>query len=170
MAELRVAEERLTVASVREFRAHPDRAAVAAATSAWGLQLPTQANGVSGNAELGCAWIEPNAWLLIAAGARALPEPVPGVLITDVSDRTAAFRVSGQGARDVIAAGCDPALVRHGVGARTRFAGLANAVLQQLGEDDYRLIVDVSIAHAIAAWLALTTPTKGRGNFENRFP
>jgi sarcosine oxidase gamma subunit len=74
-------------------------------------------------------------------------------LITDISDRIAVFSIKGESARDIIAAGCDPHLVRPGVMARTRFAGMANVIVEQWAEADYRLLIDVSVAGVLAAWL-----------------
>jgi heterotetrameric sarcosine oxidase gamma subunit len=87
-------------------------------------------------------------------------------LVTDVSARSAAFELSGPGARDVIAAGCDPVLTSPGRVARTRFANLCTVLIVQLDTDRYRVLVDVSIAETFADWLSVTaaTGTRHRSN------
>jgi heterotetrameric sarcosine oxidase gamma subunit len=154
-SRVRIVEEpRLDTVSVRQSRMRPDRAAIAAIVARWGLELPDRANGLRGAADLGCAWIEPSAWLLTSTSARQTPASATGVLVTDASDRFAAFRVSGPASIDVVAAGCDPAIVGSASAcARTRFASLCTAIIQRWAEDDYRFLVDVSIAQVFARWL-----------------
>jgi heterotetrameric sarcosine oxidase gamma subunit len=153
MGNVALVEELLSVYSVREFRAKPDAVAVSAALAAWQLRSPAKPNALTGDAQRSCAWVEPHAWTVVSAETRAAPPSTPSTLVTDVSDRTAAFRLTGKGARDVIAAACDPQILQPGFGARTRFASIANALLQQWDVDDYRVMVDISIAPVVAAWL-----------------
>lgn len=147
-AQLRIVEERsLQCVSIRKSRRLQDADALA---------LPSEPNVLRGSAEQGCVRVEPHAWLLISASEQATPSFGPGVLVTDLSDRFAAFRITGPLATDVIAAGCDPAIAGVGRFARTRFASLATAMIQRWASDDYRVLVDVSIAWAFAEWLRQT--------------
>ena len=147
-AQLRIVEERsLQCVSVRKSRRLQNADALA---------LPREPNVLRGSADQGSVRVEPHAWLLISASAQATTSFGPGVLVTDVSDRFTAFRITGALATDVIAAGCDPAVVGAGRFARTRFASLATAMIQRWASDDYRVLVDVSIAWAFAEWLRQT--------------
>jgi sarcosine oxidase gamma subunit len=154
---LRIAEEPfLTVVSLRQARVRSNPETIRSAVGMWQLDLPLKANGLTGTPVCGCAWIEPHAWLVTSIGAIATPATPAGILMTSLSDRFAAFRLSGAAAVDVIAAACDPNILEPMSGARTRFAGLSSAHIQQWADQDYRLMVDVSIAETIAKWLQQT--------------
>jgi heterotetrameric sarcosine oxidase gamma subunit len=151
---LRIVEEPfLGAISLRQARVRTDHSAAAAAAALWQLELPTRPNGLTGTVRRGCAWIEPNAWLLTASDGSPPPAGAAGVLITDLSDRFAAFRLTGPAASGVIAAGCDPAIVPRNAQARTRFAALASAMIQRWNDADWRILVDVSLAQTFADWL-----------------
>lgn len=148
-ARLQIVEEpALCVVSVRKSRTLQDVAA-----------MPVEPNVLSGSAEHGSVRIEPHAWLMTSTSAAQKPPSATGVLVTEISDRLCAFRVTGALATDVIASGCDPAIVGAGKFARTRFASLATAMIQRWAADDYRVMVDVSIAWAFAGWLRQTAAT-----------
>ncbi|HZP13014.1 MAG TPA: hypothetical protein VFB36_11390 [Nevskiaceae bacterium] len=149
-AQLRIVEERsLQCISVRKSRRlQTDPSA-----------LPSEPNALEGTAEQGSVRIEPHAWLITSSTAGAHGAPYgssSGMLVTEISDRLVAFRITGPRATDIIAAGCDPAIVASGRFARTRFASLATAMIQRWATDDYRVLVDVSIAWAFAEWLRRT--------------
>lgn len=151
---LRIAEEPfLSIISLRSSRRQPDNSAVGCCLEPLGLSLPEASNGLSGNAQLGCCRFEPKAWLLTGVEPLLPQATEPGVLATTVSDRLVAFRLSGPAATQLIAAGCDPAIVRSGACARTRFAGFATVLIQRWDDQDYRLLLDVSIARSFAGWL-----------------
>lgn len=139
--------------SLRQSRTAADAAALAAAFAALARVRPERPNALAGTAEAGCGWLEPHAWVL--TGALPSAAGLPGsLLLTDISDRTAAFVATGPGASDLIAAGCDPRMVGPGTMARTRFGGIATVIVQRWADQEYRLLVDVSIAPAFAAWMA----------------
>lgn len=148
-----VEEPLLTIISLRQSRRQPDYSAVSNWLRPLGLSLPSTANGLSGNEQLGCCWFEPQAWLVTGAVPAAPGAPEAGVLATTISDRLAAFRLTGPAAAQVIAAGCDPSIVRTMRCARTRFAGFATVLIQRWGDEDYRLLIDVSLARSFAGWL-----------------
>lgn len=151
---LRIVEEPfLTIISLRKSRRQLDNSAVNNCLRSLGASLPQVANGLTGNAQLGCCWFEPNAWLVTGALPLAPCTPEAGLLATTISDRLAAFRLTGAAAGQVIAAGCDASIVKGRACARTRFAGLATVLIQRWDEEDYRLLVDVSIARSFAGWL-----------------
>jgi heterotetrameric sarcosine oxidase gamma subunit len=152
---LRIVEEPfLGAISLRQARVRTDHSAAAAASAQWQLELPEKPNGLTGSAQRGCAWVEPNAWLLTASDASRPPSGPTGVLITDLSDRFAAFRLTGPAAAGIIAAGCDPAIVPRNAQARTRFAALTTAMIQRWDDQDWRILVDVSLAQTFADWLS----------------
>lgn len=151
---LRIVEEPfLNIVSLRRSRRLPDSSAMNRWLGSLGLSLPPSANGLSGDAELGCCWFEPHAWLVTAASPVSIGTPEAGVLATRISDRLAAFRLTGPAAAQVIAAGCDPSILKRQTGARTRFAGFATVLIQQWGEDDHRLLIDVGLARSFSGWL-----------------
>jgi sarcosine oxidase gamma subunit len=154
---LRIAEEPfLSVVSLRQARVRPNPEAIRGAVGLWHLDPPLEANGLAGTPVCGCAWIEPHAWLVTSIGAAATPSAPAGILMTDLSDRFTAFRLSGAAAVGVIGAACDPNILKPLSGARTRFAGLCIAHIQQWADRDYRLMVDVSVAEIVAKWLQQT--------------
>src|SRR2546422_651009 len=99
-ARLRIVEEpSLAAVSIRKSRRMRDVDALA---------LPSEPNVLSGSAEQGCVRFEPHAWLLTSTSSvldQSRREGRPtNALMTDVSDRLVAFRISGPLATDVIAA------------------------------------------------------------------
>jgi sarcosine oxidase gamma subunit len=146
----------LRVFSVRRSLRQKDLREIEEAARAWQLDLPSKQNATTGTADCGCSWIEPNAWLMTSIGPKSAPAGGLRVLVTDLSDRFAAFRVKGRYAVDVVAAGCDAEMFSRAAYARTRFASLTTAMIQRWSEDDYRFLVDVSIASVFAQWLRQT--------------
>lgn len=138
--------------SLRRSRKASDVASLDAYFRSVGIDKPSKPNALSGTLALGCAWLEPQAWLICSA------QPIPAtdsaeLMGTDISDRVGQFLVSGSGARDVIAAGCDASIVATGSMARTRFGGMANVIIERYTEQTYRLTIDVSLSTALASWL-----------------
>lgn len=151
---LRIIEEPfLHIISLRKSRRQLDNATVNNWLRSIGLGLPQVPNALCGDAGLGCCWLEPNAWLVTAAAPVAMRAAETGLLPTIISDRLAVFRLKGPMATQLIAAGCDPSIVRNGACARTRFASFATVLIQQWGDQDYRLLLDVSLARGFADWL-----------------
>src|SRR5690606_17859847 len=71
-ARLRISEAPwTTVVSLRPSRKLADAGGIVEQLRAYGLDAPTRPNGLSGTAELGCAWLEPKAWLVLSE--RLLP-------------------------------------------------------------------------------------------------
>ena len=152
--QLRIVEEPfLTIISLRQSRRLTNNTAVNNWLRSLGLNLPQAANGLAGDAQLGCCWLEPNAWLVTSTMPAVSRASETGLLATTISDRLIAFRVSGPMAAEVIAAGCDADIVKTGACARTRFAEFATVLIQRWGDNDYRLLLDVSIARSFAGWL-----------------
>lgn len=138
-AGVRISEAPFTrVVSVRQSRKSPDTRAAQDYVKTLGGQA---------------LHLEPRAWLVLSEQLLADAQPPPDLMVTDLSDRFALFRIGGPGALDVIASGCDPTLVPVGAGIRTRFGAMANVVIERRSENDCRLAVDVSIAGAMASWL-----------------
>jgi heterotetrameric sarcosine oxidase gamma subunit len=150
---LRVSEAPLTtVLSLRPSRNASHAGGITEQLRAYGLEAPTQPNGLSGSIELGCAWLEPRAWLVLSE--RPLPAAAQTILsVTDISDRVCLIKLDGVAARDLIAAGCDTSMLRPGRMARVRFAGMVNLIIECHAESAYRLAVDVSFAEPLMAWL-----------------
>jgi len=142
----------LQVLSLRSSKMHASEQALSTLLAPLGLQAPRAANALQGNPQRSCSWLEPHAWLLVSESAVEFGKQAHW-LITDISDRIAVFSVRGEHARDIIAAGCDPHLVHPGAMARTRFGGIANVIVAQWAETDYRLLIDVSVAGVFAPWL-----------------
>jgi len=157
---MRILEEPfLHIISLRKSRRQLDNSVVNNWLSSIGVGLPQASNALSGDAQLGCCWLEPNAWLVTAVAPVVMRAAEAGLLATTISDRLAVFRLSGPLAVQVLAAGCDPAIVKNGACARTRFSSFATILIQQWGEQDYRLLVDVSVAKSFAGWLLDTSRT-----------
>ena len=157
MADVRIEPLPVHFASLRLSRKVPADA-VAPLLAAAGVAVPGAPCSFGGDATKLCAWVEPRAWLLMGDAPLALAS-TPQALVTDVSARSAVFELVGPGARDLVAAGCDPALVVPGRVARTRFASLCTALIVQLAPDRYRIVVDVSIAATVADWLNVSAGT-----------
>lgn len=170
-AGVRVAEEPLL--PVQSLRSARSQATDTAALTEWlGAATPTAANRFGGDAHLSCAWVEPRAWLLLGAAPAPPAAARHTLLITDLSDRHAAFRVSGGRAGELLAAalGGPAALeaLRAGRCVRSKFAEEVEVFVQQFADApaDYRLLFDAGLAHYAADWLCdaarLLTETRER--------
>lgn len=149
-AGLRVVEEPfLQIASLRLSR-KADRASALAALP---FDLPSTPNGWTGSTELSLARFEPNAWMLMSATLRPLPESQGAWVVTDLSSRLASFLVRGARAPAVLAAATSVSLPPAGF-TRTLFAETVPVLVQRLGDNDYRLLIDVSLAEYLSSWLA----------------
>lgn len=145
---LRVREESfLHLSSLRLSRqADPETFA-----STFPLALPLRPNTFKGSAEQGVARYEPRAWLVIGTEASALPARAE-CCVTDLSARLAGFRIEGAASERLLRS--STAVIPPAGGfVRTFFAEHYAVLLQRLGDDDWRLLVDVSLAQAMADWL-----------------
>jgi len=159
-AGLRVVEEPfLQLASLRLSK----KADRSSALGALPFDLPSTPNGWTGSAELSLARFEPNAWMLISIATRSLPESQGPWLVTDLSSRLASFRLQGARAPAVLASATSVTLPPAGF-TRTLFAETTPVLLQRLGDNEYRLLIDVSLAEYLSSWLAdasqMTVPGK----------
>jgi heterotetrameric sarcosine oxidase gamma subunit len=153
-AEIRISEEPfLHLSSVRLSRTG-DPAAIKALLPLSLGQLP---NTFSGDADHAIARYEPRAWIVISRQPIQLPTDVAGCLVTDLSARLACFRISGTGAAKILASSTSVAPALGGF-VRTIFAENYAVLLQRLGEQDYRLLVDAGLAQSCADWLLDTAP------------
>jgi len=139
------------------IRARAGVEAIRDALAAAGLEAPAAPNHFSGDASRACAWIEPQAWLLLSQSPLAVA--TAGALITDLSDRFIGFRLRGAGAPEILQAGLSigatARLLATGRCARARFGEEIEAFVQQLSDaPEYRLLLDVSLARYAKQWLA----------------
>lgn len=117
------------------------------------LSLAQLPNTFSGDADYCVARYEPRAWIVISSQLAKLPVDIPGCLVTDLSARLAGFRITGAAAQKILASSTSVAVPLGGF-VRTMFAENYAVLLQRIAEQDYRLLVDVSLAHSCADWLA----------------
>lgn len=152
-ARLRISEAPwTTVVSLRPSRKAADAGGIVEQLRAYGLDAPIHPNNLSGTAELGCAWLEPNAWLVLSE--RPLPAASQTILsVTDISERVCLIKLEGAAARELLAAGCDTSMLLPGTMARVRFAGMVNLIIECHSEGEFRLAVDVSLAQVLTGWL-----------------
>jgi sarcosine oxidase gamma subunit len=147
-ASLRIVEEPfLRIVSVRASRKGD-----IAIRQQWPIPSALSPNTFEGTSAQSVARFEPLAWMLIGDGGMETPASIDGCLVTDLSSRLTAFRITGPAAVDVLAssAGVHP---RPGGFLRTLFAESYAVLLQGFDDADFRLLVDVSLARACADWL-----------------
>ncbi|NGY04130.1 hypothetical protein [Solimonas terrae] len=148
-AHVRIVEEPfLRLISVR-FSRQVELAAVAERLQLSATQAP---NSYLASAGREAARYEPRAWLLIGGPDDALPSAVAGSLVTDLSARLASFRIGGTAATRILGSSTSVCPAPGGF-VRTLFAESYPVLLQCLGVQDFRLLVDVSLASACADWL-----------------
>jgi sarcosine oxidase subunit gamma len=147
-----------------------DLAVAAALETAFGATLGATippVRRIAGGLAGGAAWMAPDELLLFvprteaAARAAALDAALEGThrLVADVSDARAAFRITGPGAREVIAKGAPvdlhPAAFRPGDLRRTRLGQVACAFwIPEAAPATIELVVFRSVAAFVAQWLA----------------
>jgi heterotetrameric sarcosine oxidase gamma subunit len=155
---LRIVEEPfLTVLSVR--RSHAGSGDAAIVVAALGSTPPAQPNDFTGDATASCAWVEPHAWWLVRAADAPIGQPIvpTAFILTDISDRIAAFRVTGELATVLLAAatavGVTPQALASGRCAKTRFAEEVEVMIQQLGPVEFRVLIDAALAQYASDWL-----------------
>jgi len=138
--------------------------AVAAASAAFGVALPTTPTRSASKGERTAFWLGPDEWLLIAAEGDpaalqqtldTAPAGVPHALV-DVSNRQTALLIEGPGAATALNAGTplDLSVAAFPVGmvARTIFEK-AEIVLWRSGEQSFRVEVWRSFAPYVQALL-----------------
>lgn len=97
----------------------------------------------------------PEEWLCLDAGARAVESAVgSNALVLDVGDAYEGWRVTGAGARDLLARACAVELARLPAGSATRVLMGAVGVVVRIVEDGCELRVDRSYADWFANWIA----------------
>lgn len=144
-----VEEPFLQVVSLRLSR----KAERSAALGVLPFDLPASPNSWTGSAELALARFEPNAWMLLSATPRSLPASDASWVVTELSSRLASFRLSGEQAAKVLGSGTSVVLPAGGF-TRSLFAETVPVLIQRLGDADYRLLIDVSLAEYLSSWLA----------------
>lgn len=140
-----------------------------AATGAAGVDFPG-VRRISQVGERGLAWMSPDELLALAPYGevaelrRSMDVHLSGThhLALDVSDARAMFRLTGVGAREVLAKGAPIDLSRAAFGPgdfrRTRIGQVAAAIWQnddtgEAGEEVFELICFRSVAEHVFAWL-----------------
>ena len=141
----------------------------AAVEGALGFALP-EPNRAAGNDGVGVLWLGPDEWLVTcnadheAALLRSLGNALAGIhaAVTDVTDTRTVTRVSGPGAREVLATGCTldlhPRVFAAGHVAQSTLAK-AEVILHQTAADDaadgpaYEIYVLRSFADYLWRWL-----------------
>ena len=139
-----VEEPFLQIASLRLSRRADRDAALS--------ELPQTPNQWTGDTQRSAARFEPNAWMLIGESAVAPPDGGTW-LLTDLSSRLASVRVRGAHATQVLASATAAPLGDQAF-VRTQFAETAAVLIQRLTAEDYRVLIDVSLAEYLMAWLA----------------
>lgn len=124
---------------------------------ALGVVLPRQACRSAVSGSRAALWLGPDEWLLIADHADGWPR-VEGAAISfvDVSHRSVALELKGEGAEDVLASACpldlDSATFPAGTCVRTLF-GKCEIVLWRTANGAFWL--DVTRSHADYVWRVL---------------
>lgn len=96
----------------------------------------------------------PEEWLCLDANARSVESAVgANALVIDVGDAYEGWRVSGAGARDLLARACAVELAQLPVGAATRVLMGTVGVVVRAVDDGYELRVDRSYADWFASWI-----------------
>jgi sarcosine oxidase, subunit gamma len=158
--KLAVSDGRLTVrpappASRHVLRCKPGDAAYVG--KALGITLPVQACRSTVSGQSAALWLGPDEWLLIAGYGDARPR-VEGVAMSlvDVSHRSIALEVKGEGAEDVLTSACPldlhSAAFPPGSCVRTLF-GNCEIALWRKAVDAFWL--DVARSHADYVWRLL---------------
>lgn len=141
-----------------------DKAFLAAAKTALGLDLPLEAGGTAGDAALRVFWLGPDEWWILCPEEAEDPAPklakaLAGqhVAITDVGESRTCIRVSGPKARMLLEKGCPLDLHARNFGAG-RCAGtvLAKAAIVLHQTDDgptYEVYVLRSFSEYLWMWL-----------------
>lgn len=152
------------LAPAARFILQGERAARDAATRAFGLSLPEEACRAHADGERAALWLGPDEHLLLAPAGEAgrlqaeLGAALQGLAhsLVEVSQRQAAFAVTGPRARDLIASGCpldlDPESFPVGMCARTLFAK-TEVVLWRRSAEEYHLEVARSFAGYVLEWM-----------------
>ena len=133
------------------------------AAAARALGLPLAPNTTRTDGERTTLWLGPDEWLAVgpdgdaAAIAQELEAAGAGWVSTvDLSSNRTAIDLTGPGVRDLLAAGCSLDLHPRAFGpdrcAQTMLAR-AQVILEQRGEDAFRVHVRGSFAVYLASWL-----------------
>lgn len=149
-----------------------------AVTGVTGVDFPGQ-RGVNSVGERGAAWMSPDEILILVPHAEAetvvatLTAALAGhhALVVNVSDARAMFRISGPGAREVIAKGApvdmDPAHFAPGTIRRSRLGQIAAAFWVNGDDGSIDVICFRSVAQFVFDWLAMAAR---EGSLPGYFP
>jgi sarcosine oxidase, subunit gamma len=148
-----------------DLRIEPADPAAADVGSHLGVDLPTTPSTWIEAGDTRVIWLGPDEWLVtnrsqtpqeLEAGLR---DAVGGRgAVVDVSAQRTTLRLTGEHARDVLAAGCaidlHPSVFRRGAAAQT-LLGLTGVVLLALDDtgNSYHILVRSSFATYLARWL-----------------
>jgi sarcosine oxidase, subunit gamma len=148
-----------------DLRVDPAGPAAADAGSHLGVDLPTRPSTWVETDDTRVIWLGPDEWLVTNQSQTpqefevGLREAVHGRgAVVDVSAQRTSFWLSGEHARDVLAAGCaidlHPTVFRRGAAAQT-LLGLTGVVLLALDDtgNSYHILVRSSFATYLARWL-----------------
>lgn len=136
-----------------------------AVASVLGAKPPTAANRFVMAGDVTIAWLGPDQWLIIAPAGEeaALTEALASALdglhhaVTDVSGGRSVFRLTGEGARDLLAAGSPfdfhPRRFGPGDCAQTVLARTTALILQRDAAPTYDVLVRRSFARYLWDWL-----------------
>lgn len=129
-----------------------------------GIPLPLAPNRVAATGALRVLWLGPDEWLIVAEGEAPelltrLQHAVDGrrAAVNDLSSSRAIIEITGDRARDLLAAGCGldlhPRVFGPGRCAQTLFAQVP-VVLDQIDDaPHYRLLVRRSYARWLVDWM-----------------
>lgn len=138
-----------------------------ALSSSVGLNVP-EVRGVISNTDATCAWMSPDELLIVLPNAKAedvllaLSTQMAGehYLAVNVSDARAVFRLTGQGAREVLAKGAPVDLSKDAFGQgairRTRLGQVAVAFWMS-GDDQFDLVCFRSVGDFVFDWLSVAS-------------
>jgi sarcosine oxidase subunit gamma len=151
--------------SMVDLRLDPAGPAAADVGSYLGIDLPTTPCTWVETDRVQVIWLGPDEWLVTSPSQTALEleaglrEAVRGRgAVVDVSGQRTTLLLTGENARDVLAAGCaidlHPRVFRSGAAAQT-LLGLANVVLLALDDagTSYQILVRSSFAQYLANFL-----------------
>lgn len=139
--------------------------AIAAASDALGIRLPTDpCRSVTAGAR-SALWLGPDEWMIVDQDdAAEFPELAPPCSLVDISHRNLSIEVKGPLAEATLASGCaqDLSLASFPVGKCTRTVfGKAEIILWRTAEQTFRLDCWPSFAEYVYAYLTRAAQSAG---------
>lgn len=144
----------------------------AAVRDATGLEPPTAPGTTAESAGRALLWLGPDEWLLVddSTASETILGPLRAALgdrhaaVTDVTGSRIRLMLTGAGAGDVMAAGCaldlHPRAFPTGRCARSTLAGVPVVLHRPSDADGFHLLVPVSYADWLSAWIADALPAR----------